>query len=417
MNITVEKVDDINYVIRGTIENNLVEEKVAKLKQQALQEPKSEENAQENIEQLAAGQVFQEFIEAGIKQAGIAVEEVLGQPGLKKYEKQGDTIHFEVDIATSPVIDIDIDFSDILPSYTKPQANPQAIETRMVEFATKQAPFTSIAQPRALQVGDIALIDFTGYINGTPFEGGKAEKFPLKIGSKSFIPGFEDQMIGMAYNEEKTITVTFPETYGSADLAGKETQFVIKLHEIQEQKTPDLDDAFAQQILSDKTATLETLREKLGDQIVAQELSELYMNELKPIIVHGLLGKFDFTLPNNIVEQEINAKVRERIQTLPAETQKEIIEDKNKFLTLRNSVEQEAKNTIKIALIVEAMAKKEGIDVDENEAISALTYQAMMAGQDAHELVNYYRQNNLMNSVIMGLTEDKLFGQMLGFHK
>ncbi|HHD75900.1 MAG TPA: trigger factor, partial [Campylobacterales bacterium] len=87
------------------------------------------------------------------------------------------------------------------------------------------------------------------------------------------------------------------------------------------------------------------------------------------------------------------------------------------FHALRESVREEAENAIKIALIVEALAKKQGLEVDEQEILSALYYQAMMSGQDATELVEYYKKNNLMTSAKMGLTEDKLFGQMLGFDK
>lgn len=416
MKITVEKVDDINFIISGTIDNSLIEEKVAKLKEQAMAESKENDAAHETIEQQAAGQVFQEFIEAGIKEAKINVETLLGQPGLRKYEKQADTVFFEVDIAISPEIDTTVSFEDVVPSYTKPQADPKAVEAKLAEFATKQAPFMKLEQPKAIENGDVAVIDFKGFINGEPFEGGSAEKFNLKIGSGSFIPGFEEQLIGMEYGEEKTITVTFPESYGSADLAGKETQFVVKLHEIVEQRALPTDDAFAQRILNDPKATLDTLKSKLADQITVQELSNLYIEELKPKLVRGLLSKFDFTLPNNVVEQEINAKIREKIQGLSQEEQKRSMEDKETFMQLRESVREDAEATIKIALIVEALAKKEGIDVREEEAVSALTYQAIMAGQDAQALVKYYRENNLMGSVIKGLTEDKLFGQILGFH-
>ncbi len=417
MDITVEKVDDINYIIRGTIENSVIEEKVAQIKEEALKAPKEDTVSTETIEQDAAGQVFKEFIQAGIQQAGIDVNTLLGQPGLKRYEKEGETVHFEVDIATSPLIDTNIDLSDIMPKYTKPIPDPQAVEAKLLDFATKQAPFTKLETPKALEAGDVAVIDFIGYVDGEPFEGGSAEKFNLKIGSNSFIEGFEPQLIGMEYNEERTITVTFPSDYSGTDLAGKEAQFVVKLHEILEQKPLTTDDAFAQHILNDQNATIETLKEKLGDQITVQELSDLYMNELKPKIIAGLLTKFDFTLPNNIVEQEIIARVREKIQGLSPEAQKQHLEDKEKFLALRESVQETAKNTIKIALIVEALAQKEGIHIHEQEVFSALSYQAMMAGQDAQQLVAYYRENNLLGSVKTALTEDKLFGQMLGFHK
>ncbi len=417
MKVTVEKVDDINFIVRGTVDNSVIEEKVAKLKEQAAKEQKSDESTDETPEQVAAAEVFQQFIDAGIKEANINVEDILGQPGLKKYEQKDNGVYFEVELSTSPDIDLSIEYMDIMPSYTKPVADPKAVDAKLAEFAQQQAPFTKIEKEKPIENGDVAVIDFTGYIDDKAFEGGSAEKFKLKVGSNSFIPGFEEQLIGMQYNEERTITVTFPENYSSEELAGKESKFVIKLHEIQEQRAETPDDTFAQRILNDKNATLDTLKEKLAAQVTSEELSQLYVTELKPKIIEGLLSKFDFTLPNNIVEQEIDAKVREKTRSFSEDQHKQYMEDKDKFRELRESLREEAKKSIKLALLVEAIAKKENVSVDENEAIAALTYQAMMAGQDATALVNYYKENNMMTSAILGLTEDKLFGQLLGFHK
>ena len=237
------------------------------------------------------------------------------------------------------------------------------------------------------------------------------------MGSNTFIPGFEEQLVGMEYNQTKDVIVKFPDDYSAEDLAGKETKFVVKLHEIQEQKPEKLDDAFAQKVFSDKTATLDKLRNQLAEQVTAEELSQIYMRELKPKIVEGLLSKFDFTLPNNIVEQEIDAKVREKTRSFSEEQHKSYMEDKGKFKELRESVREEARASIKKSLIVEALAKKEGINVYDQEVIAALGYQATMTGQDPQRLVQYYQDNNLMVSAKMGLMEDKLFGVMLGFHK
>jgi len=413
--VTVEKVDDINYIISGTVDNSVIEEKVAKLKEQAAKEPKDEESSDENIEQDAAGQVFKDFIDAGIKEGNLDVESILGQPGLKKYEQQDDCIYFEVEVAVSPEINVDIDYKDIRPAYTKPKASPEAVEAKLQEFAQQQAPFTKLEQAKAIENGDVAVIDFTGYIDDKLFEGGSAEKFNIKVGSNQFIPGFEEQLVGMEYGEEKDVIVSFPKDYSADDLAGKEAKFVVKLHEIQEQKPETIDDAFAQKILQKPDATLETLKAQFSEQVTAEELSQIYMSELKPKLVEALLEKFDFTLPNNIVEQEIDAKVREKTRTFSEEQHKSYMEDKDKFKELRESVRDEARQSIKKALVVEALAKKEGIDVHEQEVIAALGYQATMTGQDPQALVKYYQDNNLMTSAKMGLTEDKLFGTILGF--
>jgi trigger factor len=415
--VTVEKIDDINFIMSGTVENSVIEEKVAKLKNEAAKEAKSDDKTDENIEQNAAGQVFQDFINAGIKEANLDVENILGQPGLKKYEQQDDCIYFEVEVAVSPEIDVDIDYKDIAPTYTKPTASAEEVEAKLAEFAQKQAPFTKLEKAKPIENGDVAVIDFTGFIDGKVFEGGSADKFKIKVGSQQFIPGFEEQLVGMEYGEQRDVIVSFPKDYSADDLAGKEAKFVVKLHEIQEQKAETIDDAFAQKILQKPDATLDTLKKQFAEQVTAEEISKIYMSELKPKIVAALLEKFDFTLPNNIVEQEIDAKVREKTRGFSEEQHKMYMEDKGKFKELRESVREEARKSIKLALIVEALAKKEGIDVHEQEVIAALGYQATMTGQDPQALVQYYQDNNLMTSAKMGLTEDKLFGHILGFHK
>jgi len=417
--VTAERLDDVNIIISGTIENKMTEDKFSQLKEQAQKEKKEteEELTDDLLQQQAESEILTGFIEAGLNEAGIDVNEILGQPGFKKYEKRDNGLFLEVSISTSPTIETDIDYADIVPTFTMPEAAPEDVEARLAEMAVSQGTFAAIENPRATQNGDVTLIDFEGFVDGVAFEGGSAEKFNLKIGSNSFIPGFEEQMIGMTYGEEKTITVTFPEEYQSADLAGKESEFKVKLHEIQEQKARETDDAFAKSILNDEKATIETLKEKLADQINSQALSQFYNDELKPLLIKGLLTKFNFTLPSNIVEQEIDAKVTEHIQQMTQEERESFNEDKEKFHALRESLREISSDTIKTALIVDALAKKEGLEVDEQEILSALYYQAMMSGQDAQELVTYYKENNLMTAAKMGLTEDKLFGMMLGLDK
>lgn len=426
MKVTVEKIDDINFILSGTVENSLIKEKVEKLKAKIAKEKKTDKKTDEKtdetpsvetIEQDAAGEVFQDFIAAGMKEANIPVESILGQPALKKYEQRKDTVYFEVELSTSPEVSTDIDYKTIIPIYTKPVASVEDIEKKLAEFVIKQAPFKTIATPKTLENNDIAIIDFIGYIDGETFEGGSADKFNLKIGSDSFIPGFEEKLIGMNYGETRDVVLSFPDDYSAKDLAGKESKFVVTLHEIQEQIAEIPDDAFAKKILSDEKATLDTLKEKLADQITSEELSQLYMSELKPKIIAALLTKFDFTLPNNIVEQEIDAKVGQKTRNYSEAQHKEFMEDKGKFMELRESVRKEARDSIKTALIVEALAAKEGVVVQDQEVHAALGYQAMMSGQDSQELLKYYQENNLINSAKMGLIEDKLFGIILGFNK
>ena len=215
MKVTAERLDDVNIIISGTIEDKMTDDKLAEIKAKAQDELKEGEEAltDEQLQQQAESEILTGFIEAGLNEAGINVDEILGQPGFKKYEKRDNGLYLEVSISTSPTIDTDVDYADIVPEFSMPDAAPEEVEAKLAEMAVSQGTFAAIETPRTTQNGDVTLIDFEGFVDGVAFEGGSAEKFNLKIGSNSFIPGFEEQMIGMAYGEEKTITVTFPEEY------------------------------------------------------------------------------------------------------------------------------------------------------------------------------------------------------------
>jgi len=408
MQIKVEKIDDINIIISGRVDQSTVEKKISELKAEAADEPD-----EYTLQRDAEGQILHDFMEASMKEAKVTQDELLGQPHFKTYEKDENGIYLEVEISTYPEIDTNIEYMDIVPNYTKPVLDPKAVDAKLAEMAAQQAPYVKIKEERAVKSGDLVIIDFEGFLNGRALEGGSAQHYNLKVGSKTFIPGFEEQMIGMISGQEKTIKVTFPKEYQSKALAGKETEFKVKLHEIQEQTTIELNDALAQKILHDDKATLETLKTKMAEKILSQAFSNLYNEELKPQIIKGLLTKFDFTLPNNAIEQEIDAKINERAQRMSQEEHALYKNDKQKFNELRDTVREEARNSIKAALIVDALAKKEGIDVDDKEVLSALEIQAIMSGQDARELLEYYKTNNLMTSAKVGLIENKLFTQWL----
>jgi trigger factor len=307
---------------------------------------------------------------------------------------------------------------DVLPTFERPTASDKEVEEKLNEIASQQAPYTKIKRKRMVRDGDMVVIDFEGFVDGEAFEGGKAEKFNLKIGSGQFIPGFEEQLIGMKYDEEKTVTVTFPEEYQSSDLAGKEAEFKVKLHEIQEQEPAELNDELAQKLLQgEENATLETLTERVKTQIESTEISKLYNEDLKPKLVEALVEKFDFALPNNIVEQEIDAKINAKAREMSEEELNSYKDNPEKVEALREEVRADAEASVKATFIVDALAKKEDVSVDDQEVSQAIYYEAMMSGQDPQEVIKYYQDNNLLPAVKMGMIEDKLFGKMLGLDK
>ena len=430
MKVTVNKVDEANVLVSGTIEKGVVEANIERLAVQAGKEMKVDGFRKgkvpahvvkklhgDKLIQDAEADALRDLIDAGIKEAKLNAADVLGQPTFKKYDKADNGIEVEVEISTRPDFKAE-GHMDAVPAFDKPTASDEEVDAKLTEIAAQQAPFEKIKRKRMVKDGDMTLIDFEGFVDGVAFDGGKAEKFNLKIGSGQFIPGFEEQIIGMKYEEEKTVKVTFPAEYQSADLAGKEAEFKVTLHEIQEQVTPELDDELAKKLLQgEENATLDMLKEKLNDQIVSEKTAKLFNEELKPKLIEALVAKFDFALPNNIVDQEVDAKINEKARTMSEEELNDFKENPEKVDALRDEVRDDAANSVKATFIVDALAKKEEVKVEDQEVSQAIYYEAMMSGQDPQQVIKYYQDNNLLPAVKMGMIEDKLFGKMLGLDK
>jgi len=427
--VTAKKLNDANVLVSGTIENSVIEANIDRLAKEAGKQMKVDGFRQgkvpphvvkklhgDKLRQDAESEALKSLMDEGVKEAGINAADIIGEPIFKKYDKQDDKIEVELELSLRPDVNVE-GHEKAVPAFEKPEATDKEVEEKLTEVAAQQAPFEKIKRKRMVREGDMTLIDFEGFVDGVAFEGGKAEKFNLKIGSGQFIPGFEEQIIGMKYDEEKTVTVTFPEEYQSKDLAGKEAEFKVKLHEIQEQVEPELNDELAQKLLQDEKATLDTLKEKLKEQIANEKVSKLYNEELKPKLIEALVEHFDFALPNNIVEQEIDAKINAKAREMKEEELKEYQENPEKVEALRDEVREEAQNSVKATFIVDALAKKEKVNVEDQEVSQAIYYEAMMSGQDPQQVIKYYQDNNLLPAVKMGMIEDKLFGKLLGLDK
>ena len=430
MNITVNKVDEANTLVSGTLSQEAIQTQIDKMAIQAGKELKVDGFRKgkvpahvvkklhgEKLEQDAEGEELKNLIDAGMSEAGISQADILGQPSFKKYEKTDNGIEVEVEISTRPTFEAE-GYTDNLPSFEKPVATQEEIDAQLKEIAEGQAPFVAIETAREVQDGDMTVIDFEGFVDGVAFDGGKGEGFNLQIGSGQFIPGFEEQVIGMAYDSEKEITVTFPEDYQSEDLAGKEAMFKVIVKEIQEKGEAELNDELAVKLLQGtEGASLEMLKEKVKEQIESLAISKLYNEDLKPQIVEALVAKFDFALPNNIVDQEIDAKVNAKAQEMDAEELESFKENPEKVDALREEVRADAEASVRATFIVDALAKKEGVSVEDKEVSEAIYYEAMRGGQDPQKMIEYYQENNLLPAVKMGMIEDKLFGKILGLDK
>jgi len=425
MEVVAKKIDNANVNVEATIAKSDIEERVEKIAKQAAKQMKIDgfrpgkapvaivkKRLGDRLVQDAEAEALREVLNTASKELELDADKIIGEPAVTKFERGEEAIEVELKLSLRPEIEIG-DISDIIPEVKTPEVTDEEVQTRVKELAEAQAPFESIEEDRGLEEGDLAVFDFEGFLNGEPFEGGKAENFELRIGSGQFIPGFEEQMKGMKKGEEKTIQVTFPEDYGNKDLAGKEVEFKLKLHDIKAKQPVEINDDLAKKLLGDEEGTLEKLQKEVKAQIESEKMTKLYNEELKPKLVEALVEKFEFDLPESVVDQEVEMALRTKVQQMSEEELTELRENEDKVKALRDELRGDAAKSVKATFIVDALAKKEGVEVSDQEMMQTIYYEAMMMGQDPQQTFEYYQKQNLLPAIKMAMIEDRLLTKLL----
>ncbi len=298
---------------------------------------------------------------------------------------------------------------------TKPEVKPgkyKGIEIKKVEYNVSEDEINHelghmqdrnsrmvTVDDRAVENGDVTVIDFEGFVNGKAFEGGKAEGHELTIGSNTFIPGFEDQIIGMKIDEEKDINVKFPEEYFSKDLAGKDATFKVKLHEIKKKELPELDDEFAKDV--SEFDTLKELKESIKEKL-EKENEQKAKYETEEAAIKAVCDNTEIDIPSGMIETEIDhmekdMEQRMQYQGLTLDMYLQMIgKTKEEF---RKEYEDQAKDAVKSRLVIEAVAKEEKIEADDKEVDEKIKEMAENYGKTEDELKsneslrNYLKEN------------------------
>ena len=430
MSITATRIDTANVSIVAKIENSDIEKNLNKIAKQLAKTTNVDgfrkgkvpiatikQMYGDKLIQDAESEAVQNALAEGKKELEINETDIIGDPTFKKYEKLDNGIEIELIISLRPTIDAE-GYDKLAPSYDEPTVDADEIEEKLTKLLENNSPYKKLKEARALENNDQAKFDFVGKIDGEEFEGGKAEGFELVIGSGQFIPGFEEQMVGMNVDETKDVTVTFPEEYQAKDLAGKEAVFTVTLHEIKARAEATLDEEMIKRLLpGEEGATAQTIKDKIEEQIKAEKTSKLYNEELKPKLMDALVSEYTFDLPQNIVDQEIDAQVNKKASEMSEEELETFKGNDEKIDELRDSVRKVATDSVKATFLVDALARKEGIEVNDQEVSQTLYYEAMMSGQDPQQMVEYYQKNNLLPAVKMGMIEDKLFAKIIGLDK
>jgi trigger factor len=366
------------------------------------------------LEEDANSEALRELYSASLKDLGLEQGDIIGEPAITKFDKKDDSsIDVQINISCKPAVDLG-DYKALLPKIKLPEVTDKEVDDRIKEIASSDAPLEKIKRKRAVKSGDFAVIDFEGFKDGIAFEGGKAEKYTLEIGSNSFIPGFEDQVIGMKYDEEKEINVTFPKEYQSKDLAGADVVFKVKLHEIQAKAEPTIDDEFAKKLLpQEENATVELLKEKIKEQIENVKISKYYAEELKPVYLDTLVEKIDFAVPSSILDQEIQQVINGEVRNMSEDEIKALQEDASKIEEMKKEATPVATQSVKATFIIDALAKAEGIDVTDQEVTQTIYYEAMMSGQDGQAMIKQYEEAGYLPAIKMSMMEQKVINKLL----
>ncbi|MDD2369944.1 MAG: trigger factor, partial [Sulfuricurvum sp.] len=420
MQITTNKIDSANAKInaaitRGTIDSNIEkianqlskDVKIAGFRKGKVPVSAVKKQYGERLVQDAEAQALRDLLSAALEEMKIASDTLIGEPQISKFEKNDNGIDVEVIVATRPSIELG-DYAAMVPDVTKPAIDDAAITARIEELASAQAPLVNVDEDRALVSGDTALLDFEGFVDGEAFEGGKAENFALRLGSGQFIPGFEDQVIGMKKDEEKTIDVTFPENYGGAKLAGKPAQFKVKINAIQTKEAVVIDDELAKKMLPGfDDASVDMLKEKVKEQLQSEAMSSLYNDELKPNLMETFVSAYTIDLPEFIVEQEMDMALNKKARDLSEAQLEELRNDAEQVKAMRETFRDDACRAVKATFIVDALAKAENIIVNEQELMQTIYYEAMQMGQDPAAVYKHYQESGYLPAIQMAMIEDR----------
>ena len=311
--------------------------------------------------------------------------EVVSRPKIDIVQmEKGKDLIFTAVVDTKPEVKL-AKYKGIELEKTEYKVTDKVIEDELNKMAERNSRMVNV-EDRPAEKGDTTVIDFVGTVDGKEFDGGKAENHELELGSNSFIPGFEDQVVGMKIDEVKDINVKFPEDYFSKDLAGKDAVFKVTVHEIKKKELPKIDDEFAKDV-----SEFDTLKELKADIKSKQEKQneEREKAELNEKAVKAVADKSEVDIPEGMIDLELDNMIEDMdrrlsYQGINLEQYLQMVgKSKEDF---RNENKESAKESIKLKLVLEAIGKEAGIKAESKEVDEKLKELATAYGRKEEEL-------------------------------
>lgn len=320
---------------------------------------------EEALYEDALNAVLPEAYEAAVKEAGI---DPVAQPKIDvdSMEKGQDWV-IKAEVTVKPEVKLG-DYKELTVEKQDREVTEEDVDARIKREQEAQAELV-IKEDEAAENGDTVVIDFEGFLGEETFEGGKGENYSLELGSNSFIPGFEEQLVGTKAGDSKDITVTFPEDYQAEDLAGKEAVFKVTVHEVKAKELPELDDEFAKDV-DDSVESLAELKEKYRAELTETKEKAAEDAKDEAAIRQAVENAEIVELPHSMVHDEVHRSMDEFLNNM----QRQGISPEMYYqLTgsteadLHTQFEGEAETRVKTNLVIEAIAKAEGLEATEED--------------------------------------------------
>ena len=322
---------------------------------------------------------------------------------------KGQTFKFKAKVTVKPEVQLG-EYKGLEVEKQSVEVTEEELDAELKRMQERHAELIIVDEDVAA-TGDSVVIDFEGFVDGEAFEGGKAERYTLELGSNSFIPGFEDQLVGMGTGDFKDVEVTFPEHYHAENLAGKPAVFKVKLHEIKRKQLPVLDDEFAKDV--SEFDTLEEYKADLKQQLQSRKEKEAE-GAREAAVVDKAAENAEVEIPHAMIESEIQHMVKDLDNRLRMQGM-----NIDMFLTLsgqtiadlREQMQKEADKRVKNNLVLEQIAKEENLSISDEELSAELDKMAEMYQRTAEEI----RDILTKNGTIENLREEALIRKTIAF--
>lgn len=328
--------------------------------------------------------------------------EVINSPRAEfKDIKRDEGFKVTVTVEVYPVVDVH-DYKGVEIEKVDGEVHDEDVDEAVRSLQKRNARMENV--DRAVQRGDHIIFDFEGFIDGEAFEGGKAERYSLEVGSDTFIPGFEDQLVGLMADDERDVEVTFPEDYQAEELAGKDAVFKCKVHEIKEEQLPELDDDFAKDV--SEFDTLEELKKNETEKLVKSK-KERAENMMKDAALKAVYDANDIEVPEILVKEEIDntiTQMKQKLMQQGVEWDTYLGYIKKEESAIRQDQQEAAGRTVKTRMLVAAVVEKEKIkasDEDLEKQIKDMADQYGVEPDKIREMIGEENMHYIMKDIEM----------------